>query len=118
MMANGDSHCFERRFSRSERRQEKLVRDLRTTWELSGVGSDRKWYYYDADTVNHILYLQNKNRSNRDQKQVLHYERPTASRIILWGLNEFNDSIQVVLDRNEKTYPLRQIGDKDISTIY
>jgi hypothetical protein len=108
----------ERRFSRSERRRDTLVRDQKTTWELSGVGSDRKWYYYKADTVNHVLYLQNKNRANRNQKQVLHYNRPTSSRIILWGLNEFNDSIHVVLDRNDKVYPLREGRDKEISTIY
>lgn len=78
-------------------------RDINTTWELSGI-SGRIWYYYKADTANHMLYLQNKNRSDRDQKQVLHYSRPAAGRIILEGTNEFNDSIYVVLDKRNK-YP-------------
>lgn len=89
-------------------------RDIRTAWELSGIGSDRKWYYYKADTLNHILYLQNKNRYAKDQKQVLHYSRPTESRIILWGTNEFKDSIQVVLDRVSDPVPLQYDGRKPI----
>lgn len=100
------------------RKKDTTGRDLRITWELSGVGSDRKWYYYQRDTVNKVLYLQNKNRTNRPQKQILHYNRPTASRIILWGVNEFNDSIHVVLDKNDKTYPIREDGKKAVSTIY
>jgi hypothetical protein len=52
------------------------------------------------------MYLQNKNKSNRDQKQVLHYSRPTPNRIVLQGTNEFKDSIYVVLDKAAKKYPL------------
>jgi hypothetical protein len=90
-------------------------RDISTAWELSGISSDRKWYYYKADTVNQILYLQNKNRSDRSQKQVLHYSRPTSSRIILWGTNEFKDSVYVVLDKvDEETLPLLQDGRKPV----
>lgn len=81
-------------------------RDLNITWEQSGVAG-RMWYYYKADTINKILYLQNKNKANRDQKQVLHYDRPTPSRIILWGTNEYKDSIYVVLDKLNKNYPLK-----------
>lgn len=108
----------ERRFSVGERRKDTTIRDLRVRWELSGVGSDRKWYYYKADTINQILYLQNKNRANKQQKQVLHYSRPTTSRIVLWGTNEFNDSIYVVLDRNDKTYPIYTERKQPVSTIY
>ena len=32
--------------------------------------------------------------------------RPTPDRIILRGINEFKDSIFVVLDRSDKKYPL------------
>ncbi len=105
----------ERRFEGAKRKKhDPSKRDINTTWELSGIGSDRKWYYYKEDKVNHILYLQQKNRSNRHQKQVLHYERPTASRIILWGTNEFNDSIHVVLDKADEQLPLLQDGRKPI----
>lgn len=101
----------ERRFSRKEHKVSSNInkskqRDLSIVWELSGIGSDRKWYYYDADTVNHILYLQNKNRSERKQTQELHYSRPSATRFILWGTNEFKDSIYVVLDKTDKDYPV------------
>jgi len=78
------------------------------------LGSNRKWYYYKADTINKVLYLQNKNRYDREQKQVLHYDRPTSDRIILWGTNEFEDSIYVVLDRDKSVLPLLEDGRKPI----
>lgn len=48
------------------------MRDINRTFEIAGVGGGRKAFYYEADTVNKILYLQNKNisqlrRGNRDQ---------------------------------------------------
>lgn len=89
-------------------------RDIKTTWELSGLGSDRKWYYYKADTINQVLYLQNKNRYDQGQRQVLHYARPTSSRMILSGTNEFKDSIYVVLDKVNETLPLLQDGRKPV----
>ena len=72
------------------------------------MSGDRRYFYYDADTVNQILYLQNKNRAHKDEKQVLHYSRPSKNRIILSGKNEFNDSIYVILDKWEKKYPLQE----------
>lgn len=89
-------------------------RDILTAWEMAGIGSDRKWYFYLADTINHILYMQNKNRHEREQKQALHYSRPTPSRIILWGTNEFKDSIYVVLDKDTLALPLLQNGAKPV----
>ncbi|WP_449439440.1 hypothetical protein [Pedobacter steynii] len=50
--------------------------------------------------------MQNKNKNHKDETQVLHYSRPTANRIILNGINEFRDSIYVILDRSDKKYPL------------
>jgi hypothetical protein len=91
------------------RKKNAATRDLNISWEASGMAG-RHWYYYKADTINHILYLQNKNRSNRNLKQVLYYTRPSANRIILNGINEFKDSIYVVLDRTNKKYPL--VGDR------
>ena len=95
----------DRRFRSTPEKHEPEKRDLNIGWEASGMAG-RIWYYYKADTVHHVLYLQNKNRANRDQKQTLHYARPTSNRIILNGINEFNDSIYVVLDRVNSNYPL------------
>jgi hypothetical protein len=89
--------------------KERRKRDLGVTrWEVGGMPGERRYFYYDADTVKQVLYLQNKNRAHKDEKQVLHYERPTATRIILKGVNEFNDSIYVVLDKSPKKYPLNE----------
>lgn len=95
-----------RRFSHKKEKRDPAKRDLNIVWELSGLAG-RQWYHYKADTLNHILYLQNKNRANREQRQVLHYNRPDASRIILWGTNEFNDSVYVVLDRAQERMPVQ-----------
>lgn len=112
-----------RRFEGSVKRQKKsddfyddpaTKRDISANWELSGIGSNRKWYFYKADTVNRILHLQNKNKYERDLKQVLHYSRPSFSRIILWGTNELNDSIYVVLDKDTSTLPLLRDGRKPV----
>lgn len=91
------------------REREGKNRDLGVTrWEVGGMAGDRRYFFYKADTVRHVLYLQNKNRYHKDEKQVLHYERPSDSRFILYGTNEFNDSIYVVLDRLDKKYPLNE----------
>lgn len=42
------------------------MRDINRTFELTGVGGGKRVFYYDADTVNNVLYLQDKNTaSNR-----------------------------------------------------
>jgi hypothetical protein len=85
------------------------ARDLGVTrWEVGGMAGDRRYYYYEADTVKQILHLQNKNRNHSDETQRLHYKIPYEGRIILEGLNEFNDSIYVVLDKLDKKYPLKE----------
>jgi len=38
------------------------MRDINRTFELAGVAGGRRVFYYEADTVNQILYLQDKNR--------------------------------------------------------
>ncbi len=80
--------------------------DLDMRFELSGIGDGRHFFYYEEDKDKQVITLQNKNPKHRDQKQVLHYSRPSDARIILSGLNEFNDSIYVVLDKSNKKYPL------------
>jgi hypothetical protein len=39
------------------------MRDINRTFELAGVGGGRRVFYYEADTTNQILYLQDKNVS-------------------------------------------------------
>jgi hypothetical protein len=86
-------------------------------FEFRGIGGGRHYFDYKADTVKHILYLTNKNKAHRDQKQVLHYTNPTQNRIILSGTNEFNDSIYVVLDKVEQKYPLYEGREKPVAAI-
>lgn len=38
------------------------MRDINRTFELTGVAGGQRVFYYEADTVNHVLYLQDKNR--------------------------------------------------------
>jgi hypothetical protein len=38
------------------------MRDINRTFEIAGVGGGRRVFYYEADTINHILYLQDKFR--------------------------------------------------------
>jgi hypothetical protein len=108
-----------RRFgSNKKHKRDPEKRDININWELAGVGKDRRWYHYKADTVNQILYLQNKSRVDRELKQVLHYSRPSASRIILWGTNEFKDSIHVILDKDPKIVPLLEDGRKPVPAFH
>jgi hypothetical protein len=85
----------------------KQNRDLGVTrWEVGGMAGERRYFFYKADTDRQVLYLQNKNKNHKEETQILHYNRPTANRIVLKGINEFQDSIYVVLDRSDKKYPL------------
>ncbi|SEN31409.1 hypothetical protein SAMN05216436_11487 [bacterium A37T11] len=83
-------------------------KSIEMRFEYAGVGGGRHYFDYQIDTIKQLLYLQNKNRAHRDQQQILHYERPNKDRIILSGINEYKDSIYVVLDRNKHDYPLYQ----------
>ncbi len=88
-------------------KKEKKNRDLGVTrWEVGGMAGDRRYFFYKADTVKHLLQLQNKNKYQANEKQLLSYSRPSPNRIILSGPNEFKDSIKVVLDKLDKKYPL------------
>lgn len=79
------------------------------------MAGERRYFFYKADTIHHVLYLQNKNVNYRDERQVLHYSQPSPDRIVLNGVNEFRDSIYVVLDRNNKKYPLVEGRQSNIS---
>jgi len=84
----------------------KQYKDVDRTFESAGTGGGRRHYYYEADTLAHILHLQNKNKVYQAHKFDLNYARPIPSRIVLWGKNDQQDSIYVVLDKRDKTYPL------------
>lgn len=86
----------------------KQFKDVDRTYESAGTGGGRRHFYYEADTINKVLHLQNKNKVYGDQKIDLHYARPSASQIILWGKNEYQDSVYIVLNKKEKNYPLYQ----------
>lgn len=45
------------------------MRDINRTFELTGVAGGKRVFYYDADTVNHVLYLQDKYVSARERGQ-------------------------------------------------
>lgn len=36
------------------------MRDINRTFELTGVAGGKRVFYYDADSINHVLYLQDK----------------------------------------------------------
>lgn len=43
------------------------MRDINRTFELTGTAGGKRVFYYDADTVNRVLYLQDKYVSARDR---------------------------------------------------
>lgn len=45
------------------------MRDINRTFELTGVGGGRRVFYYDADTVNKVLYLQDKNTASTRRRR-------------------------------------------------
>lgn len=78
-------------------------KDIDRNYELAGFAG-RHYFYYEADTVNQVLRLQNKNSQLRDEKLLLSYSRPNDSTILLSGINERKDSIHVVLEKIDKKY--------------
>jgi len=129
------------------------MRDINRTFELAGVAGGRRVFYYEADTINHILYLQDKNLGNaaftgrrkgarqpsfltdeqeyaqveaggltgrrlkgitaerkqevKRNRMVLHYSTTDGTDILLKGINEDKDSVNVVLHRVIKHYALK-----------
>lgn len=54
------------------------MRDINRTFEIAGVGGGQRVFYYEADTVNQVLHLQDKNRTgaSRDAKPQKQYLTP------------------------------------------
>jgi hypothetical protein len=66
----------------------------------------RVFYYYEADTVNQVLQLMNKNRYHREEKMVLEFIRPNSKTIILKGMDDRKDSLYIVLNKSDHQHPL------------
>lgn len=45
------------------------MRDINRTFELSGVAGGQRVFYYEADTVRKVLYLQDKNRGSANNRE-------------------------------------------------
>lgn len=84
----------------------KQFKDVDRTYESAGTGGGRRHYYYEADTVKHTLTLFNKNKKYVNERLHLHYQRPSATRFILTGTDQYQNNIYVVLDKQDKKYPL------------
>lgn len=95
----------------------KQVKDIDRTYESAGTGGGRRHYYYEADTILKTLHFQSKNKVYKDEDFTLNYDRPSSDRIILWGKNQYMDSIYVVLDRKDKVYPLYEGRNEDLTVI-
>lgn len=74
----------------------------RTTEYYGNIG--RLFYGYEADTIRHRFVL--RNRIDTASKITLRYFQPNSKTFILSGLDENRDSIFVVLNKVDKTYPL------------
>jgi hypothetical protein len=84
----------------------KQFKDVDRTYESAGTGGGRRHYYYEADTVKKTLLMFNKNKRYVNERLSLNYERPSATRIILSGTDQYKNNIYVVLDKKDKRYPL------------
>ncbi|RZF58347.1 hypothetical protein [Sphingobacterium corticibacterium] len=87
----------------------KWPRDVNIDWEFAGM-QGRVFYYYEADTVNNVLKLVNKNRYHRDEKMTFTYEQPDKQTIILKGLDDQKDSIYVELKKSTYQQPLLSVN--------
>lgn len=87
--------------------EEIFAEDSLRNYESTG-SMGRHYYAYHIDAKAQTLQLKNKNSHYPNETLVLHFERPTADQIILSGLNENRDSIQVVLDRLDKKYLIHE----------
>jgi hypothetical protein len=111
-------------------------KDVDRNYELAGIAGGRRFLFYTAKNgklflqdkdrpsisdddepakkvadTNKPKFKKGKGRGKGkhkdDKKLVWAFTRPSATRIIISGLNEHKDSIYVVLDKVKKDYPIR-----------
>jgi len=75
-------------------------------YELAGTAG-RHYYSYTVDSVNRVLFLNNKNPHYKGERLRLKYERPDSATVILSGTDQHRDSVYVVLNKIDKKYPLK-----------
>lgn len=76
-------------------------------YELQG-SAGRHYYSYQADSINHVLTLRNRNKNYENDYWILHYEKQGKNELILSGINQNKDSVYVVLDKIDKKYLLQE----------
>ena len=115
-------------------------KDIDRKWEVAGIAGGKKWFHYEADTIDKTLYLQNKNNIHCGDKNLLHYIQQygaksvedsgescneqftfryniiSESKVILTGYNEKKESLYIVLHKQDVKYPLLEGRESDIST--
>jgi hypothetical protein len=82
-----------------------VERDEDRDYELAG-SAGRHYYSYKADTVHHVLSLENKNHHYKGERLSLAYSRPDSNTIILNGIDQNRNKLYVVLNKIDKKYPL------------
>lgn len=80
-------------------------KDKDRNYESSGT-AERQYYSYTADTLNHTLLLENKNKHYKGDQLKFNYSRPDSTTMVLSGINQHRDSIYVVLNKIDKKYPI------------
>lgn len=83
--------------------------DINRTYEAEGT-NERSYYAYKADTVNHVLTLLNKNPHYKNDSLVLNYQHPDSSQLVLSGVDQYRDTVYVVLNRIDKKYLIEEAG--------
>lgn len=81
------------------------------TYEEQGTNG-RFYFDYRADTLRHLITLRNKNPHFRNDSLVFSYVLDHTGSIVLRGLDQQGDSLDVVLDRIDKKYLLREAARK------
>lgn len=89
----------------SANHEEMASADMDRDYEAAGTGG-RHYYHYTVDTLNHRLLLENKNKHEKGEKLEFSYSRPDSATIVLSGIDQHRDSIEVVLQKINKQYPL------------
>ncbi|WP_255158018.1 hypothetical protein [Siphonobacter sp. BAB-5385] len=85
------------------------MRDINRTFELTGVAGGQRVFYYEADTLHHVLYLQDKNRGrqNRETREVEGKAARTEAKakpvVASWIPKE---ALAIIGSEDEKIHPL------------